>query len=332
MTGESDVEEPSALGDAVLILVEKGDGRLAFMNVRTGSVETRVELAKYPHELLVDLSRGYVLVGHYGQQSSAEPGPGGSSVYVVDLATRKVVNTLNCAPHGRIHGIAQDGRGCVYALSELDAMLLRFESALGATRPLAAMPVGGSKSHLITVTTDGRYAFSMNLASSSVTKLSLGEPQRPPDPLTPGERPEGNCLSADEAILFVTNRGSDTVAAVNVAEWTVERVARVRRDPLRVYLAGPDRLLVIFLEGRGLALLEQETLKELAYMDLPARPTAACVVGNGKTAFISLDSNHSLEVDLQTFKPIATRVTGNEPDACFLLPPNWRAAGGHDAR
>jgi DNA-binding beta-propeller fold protein YncE len=331
MQHEIEGEGRSMGGDAILVLVEKGDGRLAFMNLRTSTFETRIDLGKYPHELLVDLDRGYALVGHYGQQSSAEAGPGGSSVFVVDLATRAVVNTLDCAPHGRIHGIAQDKSGCVYALSESDALLLRFERALGTTKPSAVIPVGGDKSHLITVTADGCHAFSMNLASNSVTKLKLAEPESSPAPLTPGDRPEGNCLSSDESILFVTNRGSDTVAAVNVAGWTVERVAKVRRDPLRVYLAGRDRLLVIFLEGRALALLEQETLQELAHLNLQARPTAACVVGNGGRAFVSLDSNVVLEVDLQTFEPIATRATGSEPDACFVLPPNGQLAGGANA-
>jgi hypothetical protein len=58
---------------------------------------------------------------------------------------------------------------------------------------------------------------------------------------------------------------------------------------------------------------------------------AACVVGNGGRAFVSLDSNVVLEVDLQTFEPIATRATGSEPDACFVLPPNGQLAGGANA-
>ena len=302
-----------------LILVEKEDHALAFYDVASGAVSGRVALPAFPHELFVDVGRGYALVGHYGVITSAQEGAGGHSVIVVDCAARRVVNTLDCRPHGRIHGIGQDDAGRVYALSESDALILVFDDARATGRPRAVVPTGGRKSHLLTVCRDGRTAFATNLLTGTVTKAFPSDPELIPKALSTGLRPEGVCLSDDERTLFAANRGSNTITAIATRDFTVEAVAEVRPDPLRIYRAGPGRLLVVFHEGRGVSLMNRDLSQEIAFLPMPGRPTAAWVAPDGERAFVSVAPASSVELDLAALKVMSIRQTGRGPDACCVV-------------
>lgn len=302
-----------------LVLVEKEDHALAFIDLDSGLSFARVGLPAFPHELVVDAHRGYALVGHYGVVTSAREGRGGSSVFVVDCRQPRIINTLDCAPHGRIHGIGQDGEGRVFALSEADARLLVFENAYATGRAAVAVPTGGCKSHLLTVCGDGRTAFTTNLMSGTVTKVFPGDPNRDPVALATGHRPEGLCLSPDERTLFVTNRGSNTVVAIAVERFAVDALAKVRSDPMRIYPVGADRLLVVFHAGSGIALMSRDLSREIAFLPLPSRPNAACITPDGTRAFVSIGPASSLEVDLASFRVTQARSTGRGPDACYVL-------------
>ena len=64
------------------------------------------------------------------------------------------------------------------------------------------------------------------------------------------------------------------------------------------------------------------TLAEIAHLPLAARPAAACIDPRTGHAFISVDSNQSLEIDLATMRIVAAIDTGREPDCCVVLSVN----------
>ncbi len=305
-------------GDDILVLVEKCDHCLAFHNLSRSEPPERIQLASYPHEVVTDPDRRLAFVGHYGVRTGADAGVGGDSVFVVDVTARKLVNTLDCRPYTRIHGLAVDNAGRLYALSEATGVLLVFDHPLEDKLPSRAVVTGGLKSHLISVTRDGGRAFSMNLLTHTVTRLAPHDPTVAPVALMLGIQPEGNCLSEDQATLFVTNRGSGTVTRIDVAAFTVEAAAPVRPDPTRVYLAGDGRLLVTHFNGRAISVLDAASLCELAHLQVNGRPAAACLHPGRSTAYVSLETGESLEIDLADMRIVARRPTGNEPDACFV--------------
>jgi DNA-binding beta-propeller fold protein YncE len=196
-----------------------------------------------------------------------------------------------------------------------------FDDPLRTTTPARAVTTGGIKSHLVSVARDGGTAFSMNLLTHTVTKLAPHDATIAPLAVTPGIQPEGNCLSADETTLFVTNRGSKSVAKLDTKKFVVTKVVPVRSDdPTRIYLAGANRLFVTHFNGRALSLLDADSLCETAHIHLEARPAAAYIDRDGGKAYVSLESNESLEIDLDTATVLARHPTGTEPDACLTMP------------
>lgn len=306
--------------DDIMVLVEKSDHCLAFHNLTRSAEPQRIALGRYPHEMAFESSSGLAFVGEYGVRTATEGGVGGDRVFVVDIAERRLVNTLDCRPYTRIHGLAADQQGRLYALSEADGVLLVFDDPRATRSPSRAVVTGGLKSHLVCVARDGSFAFCMNLLTHTVTRVSPHDATVAPVATKVGDQPEGNCLSADDRSLLVSSRGSAVITRIDTGTLAIEAVAPTRPDPTRIYRAGADRLLVTHFNGRALSLLDTASLREIAYLPLDGRPAAACLHPRRPTAYVSLDTNVSLEVDLEDMRVVACRPTGSEPDACFVIP------------
>src|SRR5262245_35334020 len=78
----------AAASTDVLAVVEKADRRLAFFEAESGRRLAEVTLGDFPHEMVADAQRRFAYIGHYGVESSAAIGQGGSAVFVVDLRLR----------------------------------------------------------------------------------------------------------------------------------------------------------------------------------------------------------------------------------------------------
>ncbi|MEI3853617.1 MULTISPECIES: YncE family protein [unclassified Ensifer] len=304
----------------VLMLVEKSSHCLSFYDRKTTERLNSIALPRFSHEIAVTADRGHAYVAHYGVRTSADAGDGGTSIAVVDLAACKVSHLIDCRPYGRLHGIALDGHGRLLVLSEAQNVLLSFDDPLTATAPSRAVASGGLKSHLFAVSGDGTAAYCCNLLSHTVTKVSPRDATIAPIAISPGERPEGLWLSPDGDMLYVANRLSDTLVAIETASMTIVKRMATRRDPLRIYGMSRGRLLVANCGDRSISVVDAETMRELAVMPLGGIPLAAHI--RGETAFISLTGDTCAEVDLSRLAVVSTFWTNCEPDSCFLLDPS----------
>jgi hypothetical protein len=302
----------------VLALVEKGMHRLAFYNPATGECRGVLPLPDFPHEMALDPDGRTAYLGHYGARNARDPALGGSAVFVVDLLMQAHLHTIPLPGFHRIHGVACDGQGRLYALAEAEDALLVIENPKSATSPDHILPTGGKKGHLLAVTQDGETVFTSNLASHSV---SLLRPKRKVDPLqiNPGLRPEGLCLSQDETSLFVLTRGDAGLHEIACADGQVMRHRTLRGDCTRIYPYGRDHLLILDYEDRCIGLVERATLKEVAYLPLEGQPTGGCLHPTRPEVCIALEHGAVQVIHLARWEHLNSFQTGAEPDASILL-------------
>ena len=219
-----------------LLLVQKCAHTFSFYNLETGEAEKHIVLPNFPHEFTVDPVRQIAYVGHYGIETASHLGdPGGHSVFAIDLKKRELVATLNLWPYYRPHGLTVDRQGRLFVMSEGHNVLMRFSDPVNRHVPDLAVPSGGFKTHLFALTQDAETAYALNLLSNTVTKIRPNDPTFTPVAMVPGPVPEGNVLSSDERLLYVANRGDDTLVSVDTTSMKVVATGKTRRDPNRVY-------------------------------------------------------------------------------------------------
>lgn len=305
-----------------LLLVQKCAHTFSFYDAASGRAEKHIVLPNFPHEFAVDPVRALAYVGHYGIETASHLGDaGGHSVFVIDLKRREHVTTLNLWPFYRPHGLAVDGQGRLFAMSEGHNALLRFTDPLKAQVPDLAVPSGGFKTHLFALTRDAETAYALNLLSNTVTKIKPNDPTFTPVAMVPGPVPEGNVLSADESLLFVANRGDDSLVAVNTASMRVVARGKTRRDPNRVYryqaADGRDRLLTTNSGEQSLSVFGLDLLEERC-VALPAAPLALSLHPRQRLAYISFRDETLRRLNLDTFEFEQEIATLREPDSSYL--------------
>ncbi|CAM0553633.1 YncE family protein [Vreelandella titanicae] len=302
-----------------LLLNQKCAHTLSLYDVQSGEELKHIRLPDYPHEFVVDSQGKYAFVGHYGILGADCIGdPGGCSVFVIDLNTFELVNTLSTWPYYRIHGLGIDDQDRLYAMSEGHNTLLLFNDPLTATTPNLAVSSGGYKTHLFALTRKGDWAYGVNLLSNTITKFKPHDATFTPIAMIPGRRPEGNALSADERTLFISNRDDDTIVAIDTQSMTVEKSATTGRDPNRIYSDPLNRLITTNYGESSLSLFDQE-LNSLELIELDNIPIAMSFHPDGQHAFVSMKGDTIAVLHLESGRVVDSFACRAEPDVSQLL-------------
>ncbi len=303
----------------VLLLVEKCSHCFSTYDLASGERIASVALPEYPHEFVTDADNTTAYIGHYGVETSGHSGSGGHSIFQVDVRSSQLVRTIDLSPFNRIHGLQMDERGRLYALSEEKATLLVLDNPATDTGPRRAVPSGGIKSHLFALTRDGETAFCMNLLSHTVTKVRPWDPLFTPVACSPGQKPEGYALSEDERTLYVTNRWTNTLCAIDTETMTVVRTAPSRDDATRLYRHPHAGIVVTNYGERSLSIVDPDTLQERAHVPTGARAIALSFHPQRPLAYVSLDDDRVGVFDLERARFDHFIATQREPDVSKVV-------------
>jgi YVTN family beta-propeller protein len=302
-----------------LLLVEKCSHCISWYDIESGERLRSLKLPDFPHEFVVDRNGRYAYVGHYGIETSGHVGAGGHSLLQVDIRSSELVRSIDLYPFNRIHGLQMDAQDRLYALSEEKSTLVVLDRPESDVAPQRAVPSGGIKSHLFALTRDGQTAYCMNLLSHTVTKVRPWDPLFAPQACHPGQKPEGYCLSEDEKTLFVSNRWSNTLCAIDTGTMAVTKKVASRDDVTRIYRSGDNRLFTSNYGDRSLSVLNPESLSEIGYLKLDGRAIALSFHPTRALAFISLDSDRVAVLDTETLKIVRFIATQREPDSSKVV-------------
>lgn len=303
----------------ILLLVEKCSHCFSYYDIESGDRLASVSLPDFPHEFVTDADNRYAYVGHYGVETSGHLGHGGTQVFQIDIAARKLHRVIDLAPYNRLHGMQMDERGRLYALSEDRATLLTLDQPATDSAPRRAVSTGGIKSHLFALARSGEYAYAMNLLSHTVTKIKPHDATFAPVACSPGDKPEGYALSEDEKTLYVTNRWSNTLAAIDTATMTVLRTAPSREDATRLYRWRDGRIVVTNYGERSLSIIDPLTLQELVHVPMEARAIALSFHPTRPLAFVSQDNDRLGYFNLETARFERFIATQREPDVSKVV-------------
>ncbi|GAB3670688.1 hypothetical protein GCM10027597_02430 [Saccharopolyspora tripterygii] len=303
-----------------LLVVEKSGHAVAFHDVATGDLLHRIPLERYPHEMVVDSARRYAYIGHYGVRMSGDPGVGGTSVFVIDLAARALVRTIDLSPFNRLHGIAIDDQDRLHVLSEEKGVLLRIDDPANAEGPTGAVDTGGIKTHMVVVNRAGSRAYVTGLLSHTVSLVDPRDASVPPIVASPGRLPESCALSEDERVLYVGAREDRALVVLDARTLLETQRVPVPGDPLRVYvIPGDGDVLTTDIENRTVTRCRPD-LGEVRSIAFRGTPAGISFHPAEPTAFVTLlDVNEVAVLDLRSFTVTATIATGEEPDVTALI-------------
>ncbi|HET7101465.1 MAG TPA: hypothetical protein VFJ52_09975, partial [Terriglobia bacterium] len=162
---------PSAQG--LLVVANKGNHTLGIVDPVAGrEIATITETGVTGHEVIVSPDGRTAYVPIYGNSGVGKPGTDGRTIDVIDLASRKVVSTINLGRPMRPHcAHFSPTDGMLYVSTELADSVTIIDPKTNTV--VGSIPTGQPESHMFAFSHDGRRIYTANVGPGTVSVLDV---------------------------------------------------------------------------------------------------------------------------------------------------------------
>lgn len=294
----------------VLLALNKGDSTLAIVDADSMKLLGKVPVGDSPHEVAVSQDGRTAFVANYGAQTP------GSSISVIDLASKKELRRVDVSPLFRPHGLFVIG-GKLYFTAEVNRLIARYDPA--ANKIDWMMGTGQSGTHMVVVAGDQKRFFTTNVGADTITAFDLTNvppPNAKAIHIAVGKQPEAIDISPDGKEVWVglnVDNAIDIVDAVGMK--VVERI-KVGERPYRVRFTPDGKQVVCTIPNtKELIVYDAATRRELRRAKLDAVPLGITITPDGKYAYVTaVQPDAVLRIDLDKLTVTARTETGTAPD------------------
>jgi YVTN family beta-propeller protein len=301
---------------AQLLVLNKSDATLVFVDPASGKIAATVPTGQGPHEVEVSSDGRLAFVSNYGDRNA-----GGNTLSVIDVVSRKELKRVDLGELSRPHGLTFSG-GKLYFTSEQSKNVGRYD-------PVKQMvdwkySVGQDGTHMVLASRDGKRFFTSNIASNTVSILEPGADGNWSQRLVKvGLGPEGLDLTPDGRTLWSAHSrdggisiiDTDSGKVVHTVNAGTQRSNRVKITPDGRYA------LVSDLAAGNLLIFDAHDYKEVKRLNLGAETTGVLVTPDSATAYIAVSgANGVAAIDLKTLNVTRTIDTGRSPDGMAWVP------------
>ncbi|HXU29740.1 MAG TPA: alpha/beta fold hydrolase [Thermoanaerobaculia bacterium] len=310
-----------------LAVANKSDASVDLIDPATGRSRATLPTGNGPHEAAISPDGATLVVSDYGTR--AEPG---SSLTVIDLATRRVVAKVDLGAPKKPHGLAWLGPQDLAVTAEGSGELLIVKPREG--KVVRTVATGQEISHMVAVTPEGKRAFVANIGSGSVTAIDLQTGQKLKD-IPTGAGAEGIAFRPGTREVWVTNREADTLSVIDADHLTVIATVPCPGYPIRIAFSprGQRALVTATKTGEIVAIDPQakhETIRKKLDLTVVAEaqsrlfgdrfvaspaPVGLLFSPSGRRAYVAAtQSDRVIEIDTESLDVVRVIETGREPD------------------
>lgn len=294
-----------------LLIGNKGENTVSFVDLATGKERARVETGSAPHEIAISPN---------GRQA-ATVAYGGTTIDIFDVRSARRVKRIDIAPNAAPHGIVWLRDGKLVVAAEKSRSVVIVDPRRGSVRTI---PVDQAGTHMIAVSPDQRTAYAANVGGGTVSIVDLRRGEKVGD-IAVGGNPEGLALTRDGRQLWVGNNGAPQLRVVDLA--TRKVVATLPTDPVAIRVAiSPDgKTAVTSNIGTGtLSLFDVATMrpvKTIAVGDRAAMQVTIAFTHDGRRLFAAETGRSTIaEVDLATGAVLRRIPAGKNGDGLAIAP------------
>ena len=309
---------PEATAGPVLLIGNKGEDTVSFVDLSTGKELGRSLTGKMPHEIAISPDGRQAAVVAYGDRT----------IDLFDVATRARVKTIDLSPNEGPHGIAWLKDGRLIVTTERSQSLAIVDPAAGTVS--ASIKTDQPGTHMVAVSSDGDMAYTANIAGGTVSVIDLRAGRKLRD-IAVGGRPEGIALGNDDLTLWVGDLEGSRVQVFDTA--TYDKLGEIKTGgvPIRV-LASPDGKWIVSsnLRTGGLTIIDAATRQHVRDVVLSGSQEAGQVTilfsPDGKRLYAAETGRDTVaEVELATGEVLRRLPAGKNGDGLAIAPAAVRA-------
>jgi len=299
----------------MLLVANQGDHTLSLVDPAAGKQIAVVPVGGVTgHEVAVSPDGKLAYVPIYGDSGVGKQGTDGTSMSAIDLASRKVVGSVDFGHGVRPHmPLYEPVSGKLYVTTELDRAVAVLDPK--TLKIEGKIPTGADQSHMLVVSHDGKRGYTANVGPGSVSVLDMvGRKTIAVIPVS--GKTQRISISRDDRLVFTADQTQPRMAVIDTTNNSVKSW---------ITLPAVGYGSAVTLDGRWL-LVQMDTLKQVAVIDLKTMKVARTVdVGggtgeilmnpDGKVAYVSCPADGTVaEIDLTNWKVLKLIKAGQKAD------------------
>lgn len=303
----------------VYLVLLKGGNALGYFS-QDGKKIADVPVGQHPHEMVFSADRRLLYTSDNGTMRIENPGEGGNSVSIVDVAARRVIGRIDLGKYHRPHGLDLDQKtGRLAVTTEKPDRLLLIDTQTRSV--VKTYDTKGTTSHMVRFGPGGTWAYVSNSGSATVAAINVhsGETRL----IQTGQRPEGSVLSVDGKELYVCNREASAITVIDTAKHQAIANITTGKGPVRIAIT-PDgkQLVYALMHDRRVGFAEPRARQETGYVLLPGEPVSCNLSPDGRFALVSVEGQDRVYVVSVADKKIVSEIKtaqGAGPDPVFSI-------------
>lgn len=298
----------SFVNAAQLLVLNKADATLIFMDPSSGKIEATIPTGEGPHEIELSSDGKLAFIGNYGSQTP------GNSLSMIDVRAKKELKRIDLGELKRPHGLAFDD-GKLYFTSEASKRVARFDPKTG--RVDWQFETGQTTTHMVMALRNGSMLVTTNIGSNNIGILERGAKDEWQQTLIPvGAGPEGMDVSPNGKELWIAQSRDGGISIVDLASKKVVQTfdAKTQRSNRIKFSRDGKLVLVSDLSGGELVAIDAATRTEKTRIKLGRVPTGILMAPDGFAYVACSGENHVAVVDLKSLQVVKTLSTGGSPD------------------
>jgi YVTN family beta-propeller protein len=313
-------------------LGRKGEGYIAFFDPETGQQIAKVnEGGITAHEVAVSPDGRFAYAPIYSNANLGQPGTDGSTIAVIDIAARKVVDSIDFGRGMRPHfAVWSPADNLLYVTTEVD-------NSVGIVDPqtrkvIGSIPTGAAASHNVAISHDGRRGYTSNVLAGTVSVLDLKTRKNIASipisvdgtPIHPERKwkVQRISVSADDRTVFTSDWTKPEVVAIDAATNTVKARVPVPSPGYGTVSTSDGRwLLVASADASKVAVVDLKTMTLAHSIDVPPTPQEIVLRPDEQYAYVTCDQARKVAViRLSDWTVVKLMNTGNYPDGMAWVP------------
>jgi YVTN family beta-propeller protein len=290
-------------GSPLLLVANQHDHNLSLIDPGTAKQIATVAVDGVTgHEVAASPDGKTAYVPIYGDSGVGRPGTDGTKISVIDLASRKVVHTIDFGHGVRPHcAIYDHNSGMLYVTTELDKTVSIIDPK--TLKIVGTIPTGQEQSHMLALSRDGSRGYTANVGPGTVSVLDMkGRKTLAIIPIS--KNTQRIAISPDDSMVFTADQTKPQLAVIDTATNKVKTWVPL---PAMGYGTAPTPdgrwLLVALRTSKQVAVVDLKTMQVAKTLDVPDLPAEVLIAPGGKTAYVSCNGKDQVaEIDLAQWK------------------------------
>lgn len=303
-----------ASASPLLLVLNKEDATLSVIDLAANQTLGTVATGESPHELAVSSDGKLAFASNYGSRTP------GSSISVIDIATRKELRRVDVAPLQRPHGLAES-QGKLLFTAEGSKVFAAYDPA--ANKIEMIMGTGQNATHMVMASPQGDRIYTANIGSDSISIFErAGQGGWNQTVIGVGKGPEGMDLSPNGKELWAAHSRDGSISVIDLAAKKVTGTIDIgtKRSNRLKFTPDGKYVLISDMEGNELIVLNADSRQPAKKIAVGKAPEGICITPAGDKAYIAVSGENKIAVlDLKTLAVTGSIPTGKSPDGMALV-------------